>query len=132
MTAWTEEQRDLLKALWAEGLSGSQIAIRFGTTRNAILGAVNRLGLSGRVVVSKPKREYRPKGAVQQPVAIPIMPAPLDKSGGCTLMELTLDTCRWPNGEVGASDFHFCGGMAVQGLPYCSPHARTAYQRAVK
>src|SRR5262249_31137927 len=40
---------ELLKKLWADGLSASQIAAELGgITRNAVIGKVHRLGLSGR------------------------------------------------------------------------------------
>jgi GcrA cell cycle regulator len=41
---------ELLKKLWTEGLSASQIAGRLGAgvTRNAVIGKVHRLNLSGR------------------------------------------------------------------------------------
>ncbi|MGZ5849663.1 MAG: GcrA family cell cycle regulator, partial [Methyloceanibacter sp.] len=36
---WNEERVELLKKLWAEGLSASQIASRLGgVTRNAVIG----------------------------------------------------------------------------------------------
>ena len=47
--AWTDERVETLKKLWGEGLSASQIAGRLGSvTRNAVIGKVHRLGLSGR------------------------------------------------------------------------------------
>jgi GcrA cell cycle regulator len=47
---WTEERVELLKKLWMEGLSASQIAAMLGegVTRNAVIGKVHRLKLSGR------------------------------------------------------------------------------------
>src|SRR5829696_510993 len=46
---WTEERVELLKKLWSDGLSASQIAAEIGgVTRNAVIGKVHRLGLSGR------------------------------------------------------------------------------------
>ena len=46
---WTDERVELLKKLWADGLSASQIANELGSvTRNAVIGKVHRLGLSGR------------------------------------------------------------------------------------
>ena len=46
---WTDERVELLKKLWADGLSASQIAGELGgITRNAVIGKVHRLGLSGR------------------------------------------------------------------------------------
>ncbi|WP_068080680.1 GcrA family cell cycle regulator [Polycladidibacter stylochi] len=47
--SWTAERVELLTKLWAEGLSASQIAAELGNvTRNAVIGKVHRLGLSGR------------------------------------------------------------------------------------
>ncbi len=51
---WTEERVELLKKLWADGLSASQIAGRLGgITRNAVIGKVHRLGLAGRATTSR-------------------------------------------------------------------------------
>src|SRR6516165_103260 len=49
--SWTDERVELLRKLWLEGLSASQIAneLANGLTRNAVIGKVHRLGLSGRV-----------------------------------------------------------------------------------
>ena len=44
---WTDERVELLKKLWADGLSASQIAAELGgITRNAVIGKVHRLGLT--------------------------------------------------------------------------------------
>ncbi|MCB1513625.1 MAG: GcrA cell cycle regulator, partial [Hyphomicrobiaceae bacterium] len=41
--AWTDERVELLKKLWSEGLSASQIASRIGgVSRNAVIGKVHR------------------------------------------------------------------------------------------
>src|SRR5688572_32066161 len=58
--SWTEDRVEVLKRLWNEGLSASQIAGRlgYGVTRNAVIGKVHRLGLSGRVT---PQRMARPR-----------------------------------------------------------------------
>ena len=54
---WTDERVELLKKLWQDGLSASQIAKQLGgVTRNAVIGKVHRLGLSGRATPSKPAR----------------------------------------------------------------------------
>ena len=45
--SWTDERVELLKKLWADGLSASQIASKLGeVTRNAVIGKVHRLGLA--------------------------------------------------------------------------------------
>ena len=58
--AWTEERVERLKKLWSDGLSASQIAAELGggVTRNAVIGKVHRLGLSGR---GKPSGTGKPR-----------------------------------------------------------------------
>ena len=47
--SWTDERVVLLRELWAQGLSASQIAARLGgVSRNAVIGKAHRLGLEGR------------------------------------------------------------------------------------
>ena len=47
--SWTDERVELLKKMWNEGQSASQIARELGgVTRNAVIGKVHRLGLSNR------------------------------------------------------------------------------------
>ena len=56
--AWTDDRVATLTKLWAEGLSASQIAKQLGgVTRNAVIGKVHRLGLSGRAKPSSPARK---------------------------------------------------------------------------
>jgi hypothetical protein len=45
-TFWTEEKTEHLKALFAERLSGSQIAAQMSVTRNMVIGKLHRMGLS--------------------------------------------------------------------------------------
>lgn len=66
-TGWTDDRVELLSKLWAEGLSASQIAAALGggVTRNAVIGKVHRLGLSGRVKAgpAAAQRPARPRPA---------------------------------------------------------------------
>lgn len=74
--SWTDERVETLRKLWTDGHSASQIAAEIGNgiTRNAVIGKVHRLGLSGRVkapstTVARPRvsqpRVHRP-AAVQR------------------------------------------------------------------
>src|SRR6202012_4301010 len=46
---WSDDRVSTLSKLWIDGLSASQIANQLGgVTRNAVIGKVHRLGLSGR------------------------------------------------------------------------------------
>jgi GcrA cell cycle regulator len=60
--SWTNERIELLqKKLWLEGWSASRIAgeLAHGITRNAVIGKVYRLGLSGRAKVPPGKGPLR-------------------------------------------------------------------------
>ena len=47
------------------------------------------------------------------------------------LIGLKHDSCRWPFGEPGQADFHFCGGLALDGSPYCARHGAAAHEPRV-
>ena len=134
--AWTEDRVEQLKKLWAEGLSASQIARTMGeVTRNAVIGKVHRLGLSGRATTSRserPRRATIPKPQPKPVVAEPIMvkEATLENGEYATVMTLNATMCRWPIGDPGSNNFHFCGNGTAAGSPYCSAHAQMAYQPA--
>lgn len=59
--SWTDERVELLKKMWTEGQSASQIAKELGgVTRNAVIGKVHRLGLSNRAgAASSPAPEKK-------------------------------------------------------------------------
>ena len=68
--SWTDERVARLSKLWAEGLSASQIATDLGgVTRNAVIGKVHRLGLSGR---AKSTTGGRPKRAAAEAPSAPM------------------------------------------------------------
>jgi GcrA cell cycle regulator len=147
---WTDERVELLKKLWADGLSASQIAAELGgITRNAVIGKVHRLGLSGRAKSpsSASPRPRKPRSSGMLRVSRPAMRGntalaydfdmepepelieiPLEQRK--TLLQLSEKTCRWPVGDPGSSEFYFCGGDTANEMPYCSYHARVAYQPA--
>ena len=47
-----------------------------------------------------------------------------------SLLELNEATCHWPVGDPSSPEFFFCGGKALNSLPYCAHHSRIAYQPA--
>lgn len=149
---WTDERVETLKTLWLDGLSASQIAKQLGgVTRNAVIGKVHRLGLSGRATPSqptpvafKPPRPARPVSAApiapRRPAPTPTFaaqpprptapqaPARVDEPGGATVLTLGRHMCKWPIGDPSSSEFTFCGRRAVDERPYCVEHAQVAYQ----
>ena len=53
--SWTDDRVEILKKMWGEGQSASQIAKELGgVTRNAVIGKVHRLGLSNRTATAAP------------------------------------------------------------------------------
>ena len=148
---WTDERVELLKKLWQDGLSASQIAKQLGgVTRNAVIGKVHRLGLSGRATPSKPARTVfkaprpaRPVSAgpsaprrIAEPLAMAPQPAPVryvdETPGTATVLTLGAHMCKWPIGDPSSDGFTFCGRRAGENGPYCVEHARVAYQPQIK
>ena len=157
--SWTQERVELLTKLWIEGLSASQIALRMGgVTRNAVIGKVHRIGLSGRARPSRPSRARTARPRTSQPSrpeSFPVAgntalkpqadpvpeaepeivpePAPLAEvvmppGERVTVMTLTERTCKWPIGDPSSADFYFCGHRSQPSMPYCLEHAKLAYQ----
>ena len=70
--SWTDERVELLKKMWGEGQSASQIAKELGgVTRNAVIGKVHRLGLSNRVGGAPAKPEPKAKAPEAKPRPTP-------------------------------------------------------------
>ncbi|MEO1718599.1 MAG: GcrA family cell cycle regulator [Pseudomonadota bacterium] len=151
--SWTDDRVETLKKLWAEGLSASQIAGRLGgVSRNAVIGKVHRLGLSGRATTSRNKqssqrarigtikRPPRQRFAQTQNPALKALYSPdaladLDQQDldipaekRVKLVELTESCCRFPIGDPQSPEFGFCNRKKADGLIYCETHARRAFQ----
>jgi len=151
MTAWDDKTIELLKKLHKEGKSGRQIAMALGNglSRNAIIGKLNRLGLSrgrdhrhdGPLMRRKKLRKNKPtqaqnpwpllgKASVSSVPTAPYKELKTNEKPSRNLMELDRNDCRWPIGDPRSSDFGFCGCEAVPGLPYCETHRQRAYYTA--
>ena len=150
-TKWPEKHTAVFKRLYAEGLSGSQVAQmmnwELGTeyTRNAVIGKAHRMGFVRRSSKPRPRsRKWKadaPKTRKLKPVVrywelprprpflLPPEPVfmPLDRH--LTLMQLTERTCKFPVGDPQEPSFSFCGApKEADGCPYCEFHARIAFQ----
>jgi GcrA cell cycle regulator len=95
--SWTDERVELLRQLWLDGKSASQISAQLGhgVTRNAVIGKVHRLGLAGRAKAPSSAAAPRAASAPRMP------PRPASSSArtavrGATALALaaepTLDT----------------------------------------
>ncbi|MCB1651269.1 MAG: gcrA cell cycle regulator family protein [Alphaproteobacteria bacterium] len=140
--SWTDDRVALLKKLWGEGKTAAEIAKELGgVTRNAVIGKAHRLKLSNRV---SPIQQNK-KPAVKAPVTTkPVLekkaaPAVVVRAASnesrrpkVPLIDLKANECRWADGDPREEDFGFCGARALPGLPYCTEHAKIAYQAATR
>src|SRR5674476_1084618 len=126
---WSDDRVEQLKKLWEGGLSASQIAAELGNvTRNAVIGKVHRLGLSGRAkspssAAPRQRKAARPAQhmmRVARPVSrgntalahafeVEMEPDPISYdnvvplSQRQPLLELNEATCHWPVGSFSSS-----------------------------
>ena len=74
--SWTDDRVELLKTMWAEGKSASQIAKELGSvTRNAVIGKVHRLGLSSRTTDSSASKAEAKAAAAEKATSAAAKPA---------------------------------------------------------
>ena len=80
---------------------------------------------------AKPRLELTP-AAVPITFDMPVLRSTKDVviplSDRVTILELSAAMCRWPLGDPTSAEFRFCGCRAAGSMPYCSEHARVAFQ----
>ncbi len=142
MSAWTDERVEVLRRLWLDGLSASQVAKALGgVTRNAVIGKVHRLGLSGRGASTAPQLGARrpppaPRATLPRRRVVCEAPPP-PPSPSATLLVLGFEEelgavpsvealgrcmCKWPLGDPRSATFSFCG-KETDGGSYCLSHS---------
>src|SRR6478752_4126328 len=128
---WTEERMAALREM-TKTMPAGQIAKTWGVNRNIICGKMARLG------IKRPKASPNPRRKL--PASVPRSVARLrgrdDGDGGHQAMlrshkpadiwQLTNSSCRYPlwRDSEPISQKFYCGGEAVEGLPYCDACAR--------
>lgn len=146
-TGWTDADKDVLRKAWRAGSSARDIAesLNGRFTRNAIIGAAHRLGLSRdhkpfsrKPRTPRPPVEPKPR-AERRTRFQPAPPTEPEKAEnlnrfeepsdgvGVFFLELTNETCRWPKGTPGEPGFVFCGEVTADlrdAKPYCPFHMR--------
>lgn len=141
---WSEERTAVLKKLWLEGLSASQVARQLGgVSRSAVIGKVHRMGITVRETPVRPRtssirspnrlqvRSRTVRETASAPIAAtPRAPRPADDllptSG---ILGLDAHSCRWPIGNPDQTDFGFCGREKLARGSYCDLHAQGAFRR---
>lgn len=133
---WSDEAIAMLKKLWLEGYSGSEIGKHMGCSRNAIIGKIHRLGLGqngrkkrpdnkvpppkpGKMPIlfrSKPIKKMVVKPEVPKPVeAPPVVPLYIP------LVELENSQCH-AIVEHNAGGARYCGHATVKDTSWCEYH----------
>ena len=108
---WTEAKVKKLAKLWGKNIPARDIAEKLGEgiTRNAVIGKANRLGLN---------KDLKPQ--IKNEVA---------NDNSDEMFHLKIKGCRWPFGDPGTDEFHFCGATQEIGKPYCLDHCMLAYRK---
>ncbi|WP_419321192.1 GcrA family cell cycle regulator [Caulobacter sp. ErkDOM-E] len=140
---WNEERTAVLKKLWLEGMSASQVARQLGgVSRSAVIGKVHRLGITARETPLRPRASSarspsripvrtRQANAIA-PARIPVIraaPIIVDLEPTSGILGLEIHSCRWPIGNPDQNDFGFCGREKPKRASYCDQHARGAFRR---
>jgi len=135
---WTTERVAMLRSCVSAGLTCGQIAREIGVSRNAVIGKINRLGLSrGRNAtgsgtrIAVPRR--RPHVLTQRLALEAMFPSEhvredVVSAEPCSLLNLAPQKCRWPISNSGTATLSFCGNITAGGMSYCIGHARMAYR----
>jgi GcrA cell cycle regulator len=137
---WSDDRVTTLSKLWRDGLSASRIAKALGgVTRNAVIGKIHRLGLSGRGLPPARARLVRPLAPRSSPsvktstaevqqsrpklrLEAPLLSAPEGPGLIVDQVHLSAHTCKWPIGDPKSPDFTFCGHRSDG--RYCMQHER--------
>jgi GcrA cell cycle regulator len=152
---WPPDRIEKLKALFADGLSFSQIASELAITRNSAIAKANRLGLKRDLPARKPfvhqvkrRRDTRIKNPgivgrsraenLQTPKVFhpennpPDDPADQDipRRQRKTILTLGPKHCKFPVGDPREKGFFFCGAARQFPLPYCAAHVRRCFHPA--
>jgi len=132
---WTEARIVELKQYREEGKTGSEIALIFGCTRNAIIGKCNRLGLAsprrhgqhGALVANRNRREKPPttkwlRPSKRKPALYQFAPETVEPLK-VKYLDLTFGQCRFVLDETDDDCLPLsCGHPTHPGSSWCPHH----------
>ena len=151
---WPKERVEQLLKLRDEGHGPTDIGRMMCITRNAVIGKLHRLGLTGqrqkngglpikpsvmnkRILVAPKVKQLR-EIAVKMRQALPPVPLPAPETFeagyhplNLSLLELPANGCRWPVNNAAPNEMHlFCGHPKAEGKSYCERHVERSISRA--
>jgi hypothetical protein len=128
---WTAEICDQIAAMWLKGLSAGKIAADIGTSRNATIGKLRRLGAirgdAGRQEPAHLAASNKGRKRIETTVKPPQPPKPEPVPASFIQRDFSpRGHCRWIDGEVG-KEWGCCDARAMPGRSWCGPHARLVH-----
>jgi GcrA cell cycle regulator len=153
---WSEDRIASLKQRWNDGFSASRIASELGTTRNAVLGKIHRLGLSNRVKVEseetkqlrKQRRQHQRARENIQKAKLRIASVPDHQENDISEIRIVATSlripmrdldrfsqyernqCRYIASEPPGPDYLACGNPTKPGESYCGACRKIVFREA--
>ena len=141
-TRWSAESVSAIRTLASEGHTGREIGLRFGVSRNTIIGVCyrNKISLGGAgtlpqkralnssvpTIALKRKEARQRRSAPVKAMTLPIAPVFIpEHPAGILVHQLTNHTCRWPVHDTLPG--RYCGQHTDAGS-YCAHHHARAYR----
>ena len=97
---WDESKCTELEKLWLAGKSAREIGLELHTSRMAVIGKANRMGLASKKA---------------------------DKDRELRFPTYTPSTCQWIDGDP-PGEYSYCGAEVQAGSSYCPEHRAVCYQ----
>jgi GcrA cell cycle regulator len=150
-TLWTDDRIEELKEHWKTKLSCSEIGALMNISRNAVIGKIHRLGLSGRVDPREQERRRQERNAKQREKQadrrsqirattmqeLPPSPDPFIGSLNIPFNELRRysdkgpNQCRYIAAEPASPDYLVCGNETLDGESWCGHCKGIVYGRPI-
>ncbi len=147
---WTPFGIETILAYYRAKKSMKEIANLCDTTKNSVVGVLNRARLRGQLepVINSPTKgipKPRPSKPKVDPQTLRVLAMikevkkakekerkvrlrVITDKKEVTLLQLKLNSCRWPIGDPKLSDFRFCGKIRLATCSYCPEHATISYR----
>lgn len=136
--SWTEQEIKTATTMWREGSSATEIAMALGSgkSRNAVVGKMHRLGLTGRSQANATSghatvRRIQSREERALPNRETASPEPLPASEGVLHLDRRFNQCAFPI-TAATADMRVCGAETQECSPYCPEHHQRCYTKPSK